>query len=268
MSPSPEPRYNVLGVGISATDIESATGRIIAAARAGSPLGVSALAVHAVMEAQADEAYRRRLNSLDIAAPDGQPVRWSLNALHGVALRERVYGPHLMRSVCAAAAPEGIPIFLFGSADTVLCGLSENLLAAHPGLRIAGTRASRFRRATEAEARQDADMIRQSGARVVFCGLGCPRQEAWVHAMGSLIGVPLIGVGAAFPLWAKERAMAPSWMQDRGLEWLFRLTQEPSRLAGRYLVQGPGFFVRIALQRLGRTPPDIEARPVPPEYWG
>lgn len=268
MTPPPVPRWNVLGVGISATDIDSATSKILAAAETRSPLGVSALAVHAVMEAQGDPAYRARLNSLDIAAPDGQPVRWALNSLYGAGLRERVYGPFLMRSVCAAAASRGAPVFLFGAAPPTLESLSVNLRAAHCGLVIAGTRPSRFRRASEAEAREDARAIVESGARIVFCGLGCPRQEAWVHAMRPLIAAPLIGVGAAFALWARERAMAPSWMQDRGLEWLYRLGQEPARLARRYLLQGPGFFARAVLQKLGMRPPGIAPVPVLPEYWG
>jgi exopolysaccharide biosynthesis WecB/TagA/CpsF family protein len=268
MSPNPVPRLNVLGVGISAVDYATATARIIEAARKGVRLGVSALAVHAVMEARADEQFRERVNSLDLAAPDGQPVRWAMNALHQAALRERVYGPFLMRSVCAAAATEGIPIFLFGTSASTLARLSEWLRAANPGLRIAGTQASRFRRVSEEEARNDAREITVSGARIVFCGLGCPRQEAWVHAMRPLIGAPLVAVGAAFALWAGERPMAPAWMQGIGLEWLYRLCQEPGRLASRYLVQGPGFFAGVALQKLGQSPPDIASRPVAPDYWG
>jgi N-acetylglucosaminyldiphosphoundecaprenol N-acetyl-beta-D-mannosaminyltransferase len=265
---SAAPRLNVLGVGISATDLDAVVERVITAARAGQPLGVSALAVHAVMEARGHPDYRARLNTLDVAAPDGQPVRWALNGLHGAGLRTRVYGPFLLQSVCARAARESLPIFLFGTKAETLGSLSAHLTAAHPGLAIAGTCPSRFRRATEAEAREDAQAIIASGARIVFCGLGCPRQEAWVHAMLPLVGLPLIGVGAAFALYAGERVMAPGWMQDRGLEWLYRLGQEPSRLAGRYLVQGPGFFTGIALQKLGRRPPGIEPTPVPPEYWG
>jgi exopolysaccharide biosynthesis WecB/TagA/CpsF family protein len=268
MSLPPAPRHNVLGVGISPTDYGAATGRIIAAATSGSPLAVSALAVHAIMEASGDPDYRARLNALDVAAPDGQPVRWALNLLHGAGLRERVYGPFLMRSLCAAAAREGLPIYLFGGSSATLARLSARLQEAHPGLRVAGSRASRFRRATQAEARGDAQAIAESGARLVFCGLGCPRQEAWVHAMRPLVNAPLVGVGAAFALWAGERAMAPRLMQEAGLEWLYRLAQEPRRLAGRYLVQGPGFFVRVALQKAGRRPPADAARDVAPDYWG
>ena len=268
MSPSPVPRRNVLGVGISAVDAPTAAGRILEAARSKTPLGVSALAVHAVTVARGDPAYRARLNGLDLAVPDGQPVRWALNLLHAAGLGERVYGPFLMRSVCAGAALEGLPVYLFGTTQATLERLSANLAAAHPGLKIAGIRASRFRRASEDEARRDARDVEASGARIVFCGLGCPRQEAWVHAMRPWVSAPLVGVGAAFPLWARERSMAPAWMQDRGLEWLYRLLQEPGRLAGRYLVQGPGFFAGVALQKLGRRPPDDAPSPVAPDYWG
>jgi N-acetylglucosaminyldiphosphoundecaprenol N-acetyl-beta-D-mannosaminyltransferase len=268
MSPPPVQRFNVLGVGISSIDLASATERVLQAARSGSPLGCSALAVHAVTEAQANPNFRLRLNSLDLALPDGQPLRWALNGLHHAGQRERVYGPFLMRSVCAAAALEDIPVFLFGTTPALLDRLSSRLRSSVPGLRIAGTRASRFRRATELEAREDASAIAESGARIVFCGLGCPRQEAWVHAMLPLVRLPLVGVGAAFALSAGERKMAPSWMQDNGLEWLFRLGQEPGRLAGRYLVQGPGFFSGIGLQKLGWPQFDISPVAVEPEYWG
>jgi exopolysaccharide biosynthesis WecB/TagA/CpsF family protein len=268
MTPPPAPRHNVLGVGISGVGPGKAAELVLAAARAGTAFSASALAVHAVMEAQHDPRYRDRLNTLDLAAPDGQPVRWALNTLYGAGLRERVYGPFLMRSLCAAAAREGIPIFLFGSTGETLGRLSAKLAGAHPGLVVAGTRASRFRRATEAEARDDARAIAESRAGIVFCGLGCPRQEAWVHAMRPWVRAPLVGVGAAFALWAGERPMAPPWMQDSGLEWLYRLGQEPGRLAGRYLVQGPGFFLGVALQRLGRRQRGIEPMPVEPDYWG
>lgn len=268
MNQSPPTRHNVLGVGVSRITLAEAVGRIVDAARRGAPLGASALAVHAIMEAQGDPAYRARLNTLDLALPDGQPVRWALNLLHAAQLSERVYGPFVMRETCAAAAREGLPVFLFGSSPQTLGKLASNLQAAHRGLKIAGVQASRFRRATEAEAKGDARRISESGARIVFCGLGCPRQEAWVHAMRPLVARPLVAVGAAFALWAGERAMAPAWMQRNGFEWLYRLGQEPGRLAGRYLVQGPGYVARVGLQRLGSHPHGIEPVPAAPEYWG
>lgn len=264
----PPARSNVLGTLVSVTDYARATAEIIAAAKERRAWAGAALAVHALSESSRDPLYQRRLNSLDLATPDGQPVRWALNWLHHAGLADRVYGPFLMRAVCAAAAREQLPVFLFGGSAELLARLSTSLQAQHPGLIIACTQASRFRRASAEEAAADARAIIASGARLVFCGLGCPRQENWVHAMRPLLPMPALAVGAAFALWAGERTMAPVWMQNAGLEWLYRLGQEPFRLAGRYLIHNPLFLLRLTLQKTGLRVPPASAEPAPPEYWG
>lgn len=263
----PPVRFNVLGTAVSAVDYAGAVAAVLAAARAPRPFAASALAVHALRVAQLDPLYRRRLNALDLAAPDGQPVRWALNRLHRAGLADRVYGPFLMRDLCAAAAREALPVFLFGGTAATLDRLQAALRARHPGLVIAGVQPSRFRRISAEEAAADAHVIAASGARLVFCGLGCPRQENWVHAMRPLLPVPLVAVGAAFALGAGERAMAPAWMQRAGLEWLFRLGQEPRRLAGRYLVHNPLFLLGLLRQAAGAGFPLLPGD-APPEYWG
>jgi exopolysaccharide biosynthesis WecB/TagA/CpsF family protein len=268
ITPPSIPKYNVLGVGISGWERPDVVSFILDAAEAGRPLAVSALAVHAVMEAWDRPAYRSCLNSLDIATPDGQPVRWALNLLHNVALRDRVYGPFVMRDLCAGAAQRGVPIYLFGTPAETLERLSVRLPESHPGLKIAGSQPSRFRKISLEEVEADAQRIRESGAKLVFCGLGCPRQEAWVQTMRSRINAPLIAVGAAFALWAGERDMAPAWAQANGLEWLVRLVQEPRRLAARYLIQNPRFLAALTLQKMGRRPAELSPGPIEPEYWG
>lgn len=265
---NPPARFNVLGTAVTAVDYAGAVAAVLAAARESRALAASALAVHALREARLDPLYRRRLNSLDLATPDGQPVRWALNWLHHAGLTDRVYGPFLMRDLCAAAAREQLPVFLFGGTAVTLARLQATLRERHPGLIIAGMQPSRFRRITADEAAADARVIAASGARLVFCGLGCPRQENWVHAMRPLLPVPLVAVGAAFALWAGERAMAPAWMQRTGLEWLFRLGQEPRRLAGRYLIHNPFFLLGLLRQKTGGDFPVLPGADVPPEYWG
>jgi N-acetylglucosaminyldiphosphoundecaprenol N-acetyl-beta-D-mannosaminyltransferase len=268
-SPANRPaRFNVLGTAVSAVDYAQAVAVILAAAHERRPLAASALAVHALREAQMDRAFQCRLNSLDLATPDGQPVRWALNWLHATGLTDRVYGPFLMRELCAAAARERLPLFLFGGLPATLDRLQLALSARHPGLVIAGMQASRFRRITALEAAADARTISASGARLVFCGLGCPRQENWVHAMRPLLPMPLVAVGAAFALWAGERIMAPAWMQRTGLEWLYRLGQEPRRLAGRYLWHNPLFLLGLLAQKTGWRRPELPGPDAPPEYWG
>ena len=241
-------RYPVLGVQITAIERPEAAEAVVRAARERIPLGLSALAVHGVMEGVFDPELQYRLNELEMVVADGQPVRWALQWLHGVDLSDRVCGPDLMDDVCRLAAAEGLPIFLYGSTTDTLTTLERSLRERHPGLTIAGSRASRFRSATAAEQEQDVQEILSSGARVVFAGLGCPRQEIWTYEMRLRLSLPVLAVGAAFDFHAGNARRAPDWMQKRGLEWLYRLVQEPSRLWRRYLFLNPGYLALVALQ--------------------
>lgn len=244
------PRFNVLGVGVHAVNYADATETIIGAAHERRSFAATALAVHGVMTGRLDPEQRTRLNRLDLVTPDGQPVRWALNWLHGTGLSDRVYGPFLMLRVCERAAAEGLSVFLYGSDQLTLGALAASLGQRFPTLRIAGAQPSRFRRANESEWADDVRALRDSNADVVFCGLGCPRQEAWVYEMRQHLQRPFLAVGAAFPLWAGRQPMAPAWMQRAGLEWLFRLSREPRRLARRYLVYNPAFLAGLMRQKI------------------
>jgi exopolysaccharide biosynthesis WecB/TagA/CpsF family protein len=188
-----------------------------------------------------------RLNQFSLLVPDGQPVRWALNWLHGESLVDRVYGPNLMLAVTERAAAEGLKIYFYGSTEEILRGLRENFEKRFPRLRIAGMEPSKFRRLSPQEKIELAQRIRQSGASLVFVGLGCPRQEVWAHEFQELLPMPVIAVGAAFPFHAGRVPQAPRWMQDRGLEWLFRVLVEP-RLWRRYLFLNPAYLFLLALQ--------------------
>ena len=251
-----------MGVEVHALNLPTAVDTVIEAARAGRPLGVSALAVHGLVLASDDLELRYRINSLEMVVPDGQAVRWALNWLHNVGLGDRVMGSDLMREVCRRAAEAGLPIFLFGSEEQTLSLLRQRLEAAFPGLVVAGTQASRFRPATDSEAKNDANTIRLAGSRIVFVGLGCPRQEIWTFENRKALSMPLLAVGAAFDYHAGLIRRAPIWMQRAGLEWIYRLGQEPTRLWRRYLLLNPRYIVGILLQRLGwRDYPTIGKRP-------
>ena len=151
--------HNIVGVNINAVDYEAATSKIIYAAQERLPLGVSALAVHGVMTGVMDSEHRHRLNELELIVPDGQPVRWALNLLHGTKLKDRVYGPNLMLKTCEAAAKEGVPIFLFGGKQELLDELSTNLMKKYPDLKIAGMLASKFRTVSAEEKQQIIETI-------------------------------------------------------------------------------------------------------------
>lgn len=244
------PRQRVADVFVSCATYADTTEAIMAAARVGRSAQVSATAAHAVTLAALDPDFRMQLNRFDALAPDGQPVRWALNLLHGARLSDRVYGPTLMLRVCEAAAREGLAIYLYGSRPEVVSRLAMRLGSIVPGLRIAGYRASRFRPSSAAEDADDVADILRSGARIVFVGLGCPRQERWAYQHRDRLPMPLVCVGAAFDFHAGTLRQAPAWMQVRGLEWLFRLAIEPRRLASRYVKYNPIFVWLVARQYL------------------
>jgi N-acetylglucosaminyldiphosphoundecaprenol N-acetyl-beta-D-mannosaminyltransferase len=244
-------RHSVLGVGIDAVDYEAAVARIMAAAREGRRYTTSALAVHGVMTGAMDPQHRYRLNALDLVVPDGQPVRWALRWLHGIRLADRVYGPNLTLRVLERAEQEGMPVYFYGSTPATLERLLQRLRERLPALVVAGSEASKFRKLTEAEVPETADRIRASGARIVLVGLGCPRQEVFAYEMGDLLGMPALAVGAAFDFHAGTLKQAPPRLQGLGLEWAFRLWQEPGRLWRRYLYLNPLYLGYVLLQRIG-----------------
>src|SRR5690606_24029416 len=181
------------------------------------PLAVTALAVHGVMTGVLDPEHNARLNAFDLVTPDGQPVRWALNLLHGAGLRDRVYGPALTLKVLERCAADGLPVYLYGSTEATLGRLVPALEGMFPALKIAGAEASKFRPARPGEDAEIADRIRSSGARVVLVGLGCPRQEVFAYAMRPLLDMPLLAVGAAFDYHAGLLRKPPAWMQRAGL---------------------------------------------------
>lgn len=261
-------QFEILGVQVNAIDYEAAVRRIIAAAHAEQSLGITALAVHGVMTGALDRTHRARLNSLDLVVPDGQPVRWALGILHRQPLPDRVYGPTLSLKLCQAAAEQGLPIYLYGSRASVLEAMRERLIQRFPDLQIAGQQPSRFRQLSSEEKAEDIAQVIASGAKLIFVGLGCPRQEVWVYEHLQQLPMPMLAVGAAFDFHAGTKAQAPAWMQKRGLEWLFRLSKEPRRLWKRYVLLNPAYIILVTLQHLklyqiraaAATPPLEEIR--------
>lgn len=261
-------RHDVLGVMIDAVDYDAAVDAVIAAARARRPFAMSAAASHVVMTGVRDPVHRHRLNALDMLVPDGQPVRWALNMLHGVGLVERVYGPELMLRLCAAAERDGLPVYFYGSNPPTLEPLRANLAGRFPALVVAGMRPGRFRGLSPAERDELVAGIHDSGAAIVFVGLGCPRQEVFAFEQRQRLGVPLVAVGAAFDMHAGLVPQAPPALQRRGLEWAFRLAHEPRRLWRRYLQLGPAYAALVAMQRLGVRRVDPYSAPAPARETG
>jgi N-acetylglucosaminyldiphosphoundecaprenol N-acetyl-beta-D-mannosaminyltransferase len=244
-------KKNVLGILIDAVDYESAVSFVFERTQQKRSATISALAVHGVMTGALDPEHKFRLNSFDLLVPDGQPVRWVLNWLYGTGLSDRVYGPALMLRICERAAAEGAPIYLYGSTQSVVTSLVDSLSRKFPGIKIAGSEPSVFRKLSPDEKAALEQRIQSSGASIVFIGLGCPLQEVFTCELAGSLSVPVLAVGAAFPLLAGILPQAPPWMQRVGLEWLFRLIVEPRRLWRRYLLLNPAYLVLVVLQRFG-----------------
>ncbi len=238
----PPQSVEILGVRVHATSYADATARVVRWAKGRESRFVCCANVHVVMEAQDSHAFASVLSRASLVTPDGMPLVWFAR---GVGLAQsRVYGPTLMLHVCEAAAREGLPIALLGSTEGTLAALEQALRRRYPALVVAYRGSPPFRPATEAE---DAVLVAElaaSGATIVFVGLGCPKQELWMAAHLGRVPAVMPGVGAAFDFHAGKVAQAPAWMQDRGLEWLFRLAHEPRRLLGRYLRHNPRFVAR------------------------
>jgi N-acetylglucosaminyldiphosphoundecaprenol N-acetyl-beta-D-mannosaminyltransferase len=244
-------KKNLIGILVDPIERAEATALVLEAAEQSRPLSVSAIAVHGIMTGVLDATHRYRLNRLELVVCDGQPVRWALNLLYHSGPRQRVYGPELMRVIVMGAAERKLPVFFFGSTQDVLDRMKQNLSTLYPDLQIAGMEPSTFGPVSPEAADAIAARIRASGARIVFVGLGCPRQEVWAYEYRGRIGLPIVAVGAAFPFAAGLLPQAPRWMQDRGLEWLFRLCSEPRRLWRRYLVLSPMYLALVFCQWLG-----------------
>jgi len=190
------------------------------------------------------------MDGADLVTPDGMPLVWALRLL-GVRDQGRVYGPDLTLKVCCMAAREGIPVALYGGTPESLQRFSNTVMEQFPGLQIACQIAPPFRPLTAHEADEYTQMIAESGARVVFVGIGCPKQERWMAARKDRLPAVMIGVGAAFDFHSGRVKQAPAWMQRLGMEWLFRLLMEPRRLWKRYFKHNPRFVFLFLLQLLG-----------------
>lgn len=244
-------RVNILGVGISAINMDMALDSIEGWVARHEQHYVCVTPVHSVMECQSDPGLRRIFNGSGLSTPDGMPLVW-LCRYNGYRNVNRVYGPDLMLALCKRSLVRGYSHFFYGSAKGVPEQLAENLQNRFPGLMVAGTYSPPFHPLMPEEDTQIVRMINEASPDIVWVSLGAPNQERWMAAhRGQLTAPVLIGVGAAFDFHAGRKKQAPYWMQQNGLEWLFRLVAEPRRLWKRYLINSPRFVALALLQKIG-----------------
>ena len=245
------PTCRILGVPIAMIDYERAMDvmdGMIARRERGY---VVATAVHALMVSQTDPEMREAMLGSTLTVPDGMPLVWAANAL-GEELPNRVYGPELMRRYSQRCAERGHRVWLYGGRDQgSLLQLALRLRQHHPGIRIVGGYSPPFRALTDEEDAAIVRQVNQARPDVLWVGIGVPKQEKWMARMRPRLDVPVMcAVGAAFDFHAGRISQAPSWMQDRGLEWTYRIAQEPRRLLPRYLYYNPRFLIAFGRQFL------------------
>ena len=210
---------------------------------------IAVTGMHGVVEAQHDPSFRYMLENADLVVPDGMPLVW-LGRKRGFDLKRRVYGPELLDCFCRVTRAKHRHFF-YGGAPGVAEQLAYRLSYKY-GVSIAGSYSPPFRPVTSEEDEEIVHLLNESSADVVWVGLSTPKQEQWMHQHRDLLRVPvLVGVGAAFDLLTGRVRQAPLWMRERGLEWIFRLSQEPGRLWRRYLIYGSEFAFRVSLEALG-----------------
>lgn len=256
---------SVLGTFIDAPDWDEAAARIEQWAAARESRTVYFCNAHSVVSARRNARFARILGDSDLNAPDGAPIAWMLRKL-GFSGQPRVSGPDLMAHLCDRLQHVSTPVFLYGSTPHTLERLRQQLRLRYPGLAIVGAISPPFGVLDAATDAEHVARINASGARIVFVGMGCPKQEVWCDAHRGRVHAVMMGVGAAFDFHAGTMTRAPHWMRRSGLEWLHRLGCEPRRLWKRYLFGNTVFVVGAAAQLMRSAQPAGATQPGSDRY--
>lgn len=252
------PARSVIGFPVAALPFDAQIALMLRWAKSFSSKVICIANVHMLIEAYHNPEFASVLKEADLVAPDGMPLVWMLK-LMGVKNQDRVAGMDVLLALCKAACAEGISIFFLGSQPAVLKKMRERLETDFPTLQIAGMEPLPFRPMTEAEDTAIVQTLNDSKAGFVLVALGCPKQEAWMARHRGRVQAVMVGLGGAFPVYAGIHKRAPQLIRDLGLEWLYRLVQEPKRLWGRYSSTIP-VFMWLALKQLLAAPRNVHSR--------
>jgi N-acetylglucosaminyldiphosphoundecaprenol N-acetyl-beta-D-mannosaminyltransferase len=242
------PVQNVIGFPVNPLPFNDQVALMLKWAKYGFSKVVCIANVHMLVEAHRDPCFASVLKEADLVTPDGMPLVWMLRRL-GASRQDRVAGPDVLVALCRLASLEGVSLFFLGSQSAVLERIRIRLKQEFPELKVAGMEPLPFRPSTEAEDEAIVQMLNESGAGIVLVSLGCPKQELWMAQHKDKVRMVMIGVGGAFPMYAGIHKRAPRFIQQTGLEWLYRLMQEPRRLWRRYSSTIP-IFIWLALKQL------------------
>ncbi len=245
-------RVRVVSLDTTIIDIDSAIRRIAEMARARESRYVCFSTVHMTMEAYDDAEFAARVNAADMVVTDGMPLVW-MQRRQGRKDVGRVRANDLMTLLCEYSAKNNLKVGFYGGTQAVIDAIKERARKELPILQVVYAYSPPFRPLSAEEDAGVTEEIRNSGAQILFMGLGCPKQENWMAAHRGKIPAVMLGVGASFDFYAGNVKESPQWLQNIGLEWLYRLIQEPRRLWYRYLVLNPRFMWQAAKQLLGKN---------------
>jgi N-acetylglucosaminyldiphosphoundecaprenol N-acetyl-beta-D-mannosaminyltransferase len=244
-------RKRVVSIDVSIVDYTTALRQVITLGKQHQPSYACFSNVHMVIEAHHSVAFQQMVNNATFAFADGMPLVFALKWLYGIR-QQRIAGMDFMPDVLESCNHERLSIFLFGSTDEILLRLEALIKAKYANLQLVGKISPPFRALSEHENQQYIRQVNDSKAHIVLVGLGCPKQETWMAQHSAQINAVLLGVGGAFGLYAGNAKRAPAWMRSIGLEWLYRLGQEPKRLFKRYAVTNT-LFVWLLIKQLARS---------------
>ncbi len=241
-------RVNVVSLNINVCNHESAIRQIAELVEHGKGGYVCFSTVHMIMESHDNAEYGAKVNAADLIIPDGMPLVW-MQKLQGEGQAARVRANDLMILLCAYAEKNDLTVGFYGGKQSVIDAITKRARKDFPKLKIAYAFSPPFRPLTDAEDAEITAEINRKNPDILFMGLGCPKQENWMAAHKNRVKAVMLGVGASFDFFAGNVKESPEWLGKLGLEWLFRLTQEPRRLWRRYLILNPR-FVRLATLQL------------------
>jgi N-acetylglucosaminyldiphosphoundecaprenol N-acetyl-beta-D-mannosaminyltransferase len=240
-------KHTLVSIGLSLGGYDDFLDNIVALARRDECSEYVCVAnVHMLVEAHGNKAFAEMVNKAAIVTPDGVPLTWALKWLYGIE-QERVAGMDLLPDLLLRASRHALPVYFYGGREDTLRETKRYVSEHFPAIPFVGTCCPPFRPPTDEETRKTIREINDSGARIVFVSLGCPKQERWMADMRGHVNAVMIGIGAALPVLTGMRKRAPKWMQKAGMEWFYRFMQEPGRLWKRYLVTN-GIFIYLIVR--------------------
>jgi N-acetylglucosaminyldiphosphoundecaprenol N-acetyl-beta-D-mannosaminyltransferase len=242
------PVINIIGSPVTALPLQKQIHTILEWALKRNSRFVCVANTHMLVEAYRDPDFWHLLRSADLITPDGMPLVWMMKLL-GLQSQDRVAGMDILTHLCKQAPEKDIPVFFVGSQSEILNRMKQRLEIDFPNLTIAGMEPLPFGSTAPKEDLSIIQQINNSGAKVVLVSLGCPKQEYWMAKHKHKINAVMIGLGGVFPIYAGIHRHAPKFFRSSGLEWLYRLLQEPKRLWKRYATTIP-IFIWLAIKQL------------------